>query len=115
MRTNEVLCQCCSDVALTWDEGLNPPHGLVQACNSCGVLGRVDVDGDEDGCYVRFWPLNESEAMRLENHTLIEAYLKNQEIIDKLYNALSIERSRVITLQRDLDNLVPKTSAKGMN
>jgi hypothetical protein len=84
MPATEILCQCCSDVAITFEEGPSMEDGLTCACNSCGILGHVDIDCDEDGSYVRFWPLTESEAMRLENSTLIEAYLKNQEIIDRL-------------------------------
>lgn len=91
--TRTILCECCSDTAHTFDtysESVVSLDGLTKACDTCGVLGRVSVDCDEDGVYARFYTLTESECMMLENHTLLEAYLKNQEIIDKLMHQVSL-------------------------
>jgi hypothetical protein len=95
MTKRQVLCECCSDSAVEFELAVD---GLVKACDSCGVLGRVDIDGDEDGSYVKFWPLSEPEAVVQDQQVLVEAYLKNQEIIDRLMGQVQSLKAEAIRL-----------------
>lgn len=102
MTKRQVLCKCCSDSAVEVDLATD---GLVKACDSCGVLGRVGIDGDEDGSYVKFWPLSEPEAVVQDQQVLVEAYLKNQEIIDRLMaqvQSLKVEALRLRNVNHTL-------------
>lgn len=78
----QVLCECCSDIAVEFESSIE--DGLKKHCDSCGILGAVSIECDEDGTYVRFWPLDGDEAMNLDTEILLEAYLKGQELIDRL-------------------------------
>jgi hypothetical protein len=52
----EVDCRRCDGVAATFesafDAGYHDQHPWT--CESCGVRGKIDVDGDEDGAHVAF-------------------------------------------------------------
>jgi hypothetical protein len=122
--TTEVLCSCCSDVAHTFERN-SEESGLTKACDSCGILGRVDIDADDDGrTYIRFFPLTEKDALNADQCVLIDAYLKNQEIIDRLMHQVDrlmreneTFRAELVNNRVDVERLINKVNEtlKGTN
>jgi hypothetical protein len=116
MTTRTVLCSCCSDVATTYDNE-SEVDGLKKACDSCGILGQVDIDGDEGGTYIRFYPLTEDQALHTDPHILIDAYLKNQDIIDRLMHQVDrlmrenqAFKNELANNRSDVERLINKVS-----
>lgn len=116
MATKSVLCSCCSDDAVTYDNE-SEVNGLVKACDSCGILGRIDIDGDEDGAYIRFFPLTKTAIYDQDQTVLIDAYQKNQEVVDRLMHQVDrlmrgneMLRAELMHNRGDVERLINKVN-----
>lgn len=56
ITTFELTCPACYGVAGEFDHAEHASRYDQQTwhCNDCGAKGKIDVDGDEDGCHVSF-------------------------------------------------------------
>jgi len=92
-----ITCNACCEPAIEYDnnvESVDSYRGRVTHCLSCSVLGRVDIDGDEDGSYVIFLPLDKKEVSHVDFGTIVDAYEAAQKKIEDLYEEVSRLRSQ---------------------
>lgn len=58
VTTYELSCPLCGDVAGSFHSSCDAAcyDQMTWLCISCDTPGKIDVDGDEDGCHVSFIP-----------------------------------------------------------
>jgi len=104
-----ITCNACSESAIEYDsnaESLDSYNCMVTHCQSCSVLGRVDIDGDEDGSYVIFIPLDKKEVSHVDFGIIVDAYEAAQKKIEQLYDEVYRLRAQLDDSRKSLLKVV---------
>lgn len=104
-----VTCECCSEAAFEYDSNVTCPSALdgqTKVCQSCGVIGRVVFD-DEEGRWIRLYPLNDTDVVCADVSILVEGYEVSQKKLTEMYDKVC-ELKNLVKILHGLAGISPE-------